>query len=406
MHLKFKSSVMKFKFLASSLLLLTSSSILQVNSDTTWVWSKNQSPQSTGSNFGATNLGNTNTNTGRGDIISSNSAFPQSPSSPSRDRFQSGGGNSAFPQSPVPQGDTYNNGKLINGGGGVIGSSFPESPSRPTGIDHSAIPDDTIRVGVGHSNSNGQAEPRLIPGIQNFVSNTLQNLAAGTSGASVQSSNGPAPGLFSIGNQLITNILQGVPQFAGSAIGLLLGRPSKGNAATLPASGSNVNIGNGGSGGSSIGSSINSGIGNIPILNPSGSSLGSRPASTNTGSSNNCRCIPLNSCFLPSRPNGDCSGGNVQCCLTQSNRLDSSSSGSGNNDFPESPSRLTRENAGTSELSQSNSGLRVGQVRAGLLQNIVRGGSNIVDDTLDLLLYRYYTEADKQKLANRIAKSS
>ena len=45
------------------------------------------------------------------------------------------------------------------------------------------------------------------------------------------------------------------------------------------------------------------------------------------------------------------------------------------------------------------------EVRLGLLQNIVKGSGNIVDDTLDLILQPYYTEDDQQRLANRIAKS-
>jgi hypothetical protein len=114
--------------------------------------------------------------------------------------------------------------------------------------------------------------------------------------------------LFSvgIGGNLIGSFLQNAPQFASSALGLLFGRrPNSQN------SGSSSSGGGGGNAGSrpsvSNGASTLPGTGSFPILSPGGGS-GARPSNNipsaqSTISSSNCKCIPLNSCFLPSRPN-------------------------------------------------------------------------------------------------------
>jgi len=197
--------------------------------------------------------------------------------------------------------------------------------------------------------------PRLIPSIIGSISNSIQGASGNTQGG-------------------FAGLLSSIPQLAAQAVGGLLGRPFN----------PNINFPT---------------IKDPPGNSGSGSSSPSFPGSVSDGgggggsSGGGCKCVENNRCFLPFLPQGSCSGGRVQCCSTRTLFPEDSSSSSS---FPSSSS-------GTKNFQSD--GLRTvtqRQLRRGLLQQILKGGGNLVDDTLDLILTPYLSKDDQERLATRV----
>lgn len=191
--------------------------------------------------------------------------------------------------------------------------------------------------------------PRLIPSIIGSISNSIQGASGNTGGG-------------------FAGLLSSIPQLAAQAVTGLLNRPFNPNI-NFPT----IKDPPGGSG-------------------SGGSSAPSFPGSVSDGggsSGGGCKCVESNRCFLPFLPQGSCSGGRVQCCNTRALFPEDSSSSSS---FPSS---------GTKNL-QSERTVTQRQLRRGLLQQILKGGGNLVDDTLDLLLTPYLSKDDQERLATRV----
>ncbi|CAG7732608.1 unnamed protein product [Allacma fusca] len=265
--------------------------------------------------------------------------------------FQAGGTGSSIPASPdsgsnFPSSSSSNNNFLSSSS---PNSNFPASPVSGSGLQsNDAIPSNSIR-----SVPPVQGEPRLFTKhLRNLFANAINNLVGGSgsshsSSSHSQSNNG---GLFPSGsssgtsNQGLINSLLQLSQGLGNRF------PT---ASPLPVSSSG--------GGSSF-----------------------LPSSSGGSGGGNCKCVPDDQCRLPFIATGTCSIGTM-CCRR-----------SGTRTVGEYTDR-DRDNTRTSSVRFQPAALR-----AGLFREIVQGTSNVIDDTLDLILAPYLTEEDRQKLATRL----